>query len=179
MVRNLKNAQKYSSQSATDRPPYWQQDHSFLTFCMRSNYEITFLPDNLSTNQPFLSPVVSHLVSHLAWHETRKWRQKSDSDFSFVDSSGNSISPCWLVLFRSKAFIQIKERWKFLISSLSTEPNRSNGTFFLNLHRIGYTVFLILCSMKLRQIHEDSNIYVEERRIIKSELPLWRDTLRD
>ena len=57
MVRNLKNAPKYSSQSVTDRPPYWQQDHSFLTFRMRSNYEIAFLRHNLSTNQPFLSPV--------------------------------------------------------------------------------------------------------------------------
>ena len=57
MVRNLKNAPKYSSQLATDRPPFWQQDHSFLTFRMRSNYEITFLRHNLSTNQPFLRPV--------------------------------------------------------------------------------------------------------------------------
>ena len=43
MVRNLKNAPKYSSQSAIFRPPYWQQDYSFLTFRMRSNYEITFI----------------------------------------------------------------------------------------------------------------------------------------
>ena len=35
---------------------------------------------------------------------------------------------------------------------------RSNGTFFLNLHRTGYTVFLILRLIKLTQIHEDSNI---------------------
>ena len=53
MIRNLKNAPKYSSQSATDRTPYWQQDHSFLTFRMLSNYEITFSRNNLSTNQPF------------------------------------------------------------------------------------------------------------------------------
>ena len=38
------------------------------------------------------------------------------------------------------------------------------ATFFLNLHRIGYTVFLILCLIKVTRIHEDSNIYIEERR---------------
>ena len=32
--------------------------------------------------------------------------------------------------------------------------------------------------MKLTQIHEDSNIYEEEGRIIKSVMRLWRDTLR-
>ena len=62
MVRNLKNAPKYSSQSATDRPPYWQQDHSFLTFRMRSNHETSFLRHSLSTNQPFLSPVARQLT---------------------------------------------------------------------------------------------------------------------
>ena len=49
---------------------------------------------------------------------------------------------------------------------------RSNGNFFLNLHGTGYTVFLILCSVKLTKIYEDSNFYVEERRIIKSVLRL-------
>ena len=58
MVRNLKNAPKYSSQSATDRPPYWQKDQ-VLTFRMRSKYEITFSRHNLSTNEPFLSPVIT------------------------------------------------------------------------------------------------------------------------
>ena len=52
MVRNWKNAPKYSSQSAIERPPYWQHDHSFLTFRMRNNYEITFSRHNLLTNQP-------------------------------------------------------------------------------------------------------------------------------
>ena len=33
---------------------------------------------------------------------------------------------------------------------------RSNGTFFLNLHRTEYTVFLILRLIKLTRIHEDS-----------------------
>ena len=121
------------------------------------------------------------IVSHLAWHEIRKYLQKSDSDFSFVDSGGNSISPCWLVLFRSKTLIQIQEDKSALklFDQQAVQPNRSNDTFFLNLHRIGYTVFLILCFMKLTQIHEDSNICVEGRRIIKSVLLLWRDTLRE
>ena len=63
-----------------------------------------------------------------------------------------------------------------LFDQQAVQPNRSNDTFFLNLHRIGYTVFLILCLMKLTQIHEDPNICVEERRIIKSVLRLRRDT---
>ena len=47
-----KKLEKCSSQSAIERPPYWQQDHSFLTFRMRNNYEITFSRHNLLTNQP-------------------------------------------------------------------------------------------------------------------------------
>ena len=68
------------------------------------------------------------------------------------------------------AFIQIQEDKSVLklFDQQAVQPNRSNGTVFLSLHTIGYTVFLILYLMKLTQIHEDSNIYVEERRIIKS-----------
>ena len=121
------------------------------------------------------------IVSHVAWHETRNCHQKSDWDFSFVNSSGDSISPCWLVLCRSKAFIRIQEdklALKLFVQQ-TVQLNRSNGTFFLNLHRVGYTVFLILCLIKLTRVHEDSNIYIAERRIIKSVQHLWCGTLRD
>ena len=60
-----------------------------------------------------------------------------------------------------------------LFDQQAVQPNRSNDTFFLNLHRIAYTVFLILCLMKLTQIHEDSNIYVVGERITKSTLRLY------
>ena len=83
------------------------------------------------------------IVSHVAWHETRNCHQQSDWDFSFVNSSGDSISPCWLVLCRSKAFIQIQEDKSALklFDQQAVQPNRSNGTFFLNLHKIGHTVY--------------------------------------
>ena len=83
------------------------------------------------------------IVSHVAWHETWNCHQKSDWDFSFVNSSGDSISPFWLVLCRSKAFIQIQEDKSALklFDQQAVQPNRSNGTFFLNLHKIGHTVY--------------------------------------
>ena len=63
-------------------------------------------------------------------------------------------------IFRSSLSLEIR--------STPLPPPPAGGTFFLNLHRIGHTVFLGLCLRKLTRIHEDSNIYFEERRIIKS-----------
>ena len=97
-----------------------------------------------------------------------------DSYFSFVDFSGNSISRCRLLLCSScKAFIQIqaedKSAFKLSSDRQAVQPNWLNGAFFLDLHRIGCTVFLILCLLKLTWIHEDSNIYIEERRCSTSD----------
>ena len=71
---------------------------------------------------------------------------------------------------RGKASLQIQEdksTLKLFDEQLS-KPNRSHGTFFLNLHKIGYTVFLILYLIKISRIHEDSNFHIKEGRIIKS-----------
>ena len=63
----------------------------------------------------------------------------------------------------SYKFRKTSRLWNFLISKLSNRTDQV-ALFFLNLHRIGCTVFLILCLIKLTRIHEDSNIHTEERR---------------
>ena len=45
---------------------------------------------------------------------------------------------------------------------------------YVSTGKIGYTVFLILCLIKLTRIHEDSNIFIEERGNIKF-LQRWYD----
>ena len=48
-------------------------------------------------------------------------------------------------IFRSSLSLEIR--------STPLPPPPAGGTFFLNLHRIGYTVFLGLCLIKLTRIH--------------------------
>ena len=43
---------------------------------------------------------------------------------------------------------------------------------YVSTGKIGYTVFLILCLIKLTRIPEDSNIFIEKRGNIKSVLRL-------
>ena len=105
----------------------------------------------------------SHLVP--TSHETKHERASKN-----LTQTSVSLTPV-VIQFRLVDFRKTsKSAWKLFDNKLSNRTD--HGIFSLNLHRIGYTVFLILCLMKLTQIHEDSNKCVEERRIIKSVLRL-------